>query len=85
MSGLRFGVLLSDKPMLEMFDLLPHGGPGWAVLLASAYLQKPESSAGVNQRAASDWSVVIISTLPFSLTWSRGEYLRVVGILEMVE
>ena len=33
--------------------------------------------------AASDWSVVIISNLPFSLT--RGEYLRVVGILEMVE
>ena len=59
--------------------------PGRAVLLASADLQKPESSAGVNQRAASDWSVVIISTLPLSLTWSRGEYLRVVGILEMVE
>ena len=33
--------------------------------------------------AASDWSVVIISNLPFSLT--RGEYLGVVGILEMVE
>ena len=31
------------------------------------------------------WSVVIISNLPFSLTRSRGEYLRVVGILEMVE
>ena len=31
------------------------------------------------------WSVVIISNLPFSLTMSRGEYLRVVGILEMVE
>ena len=31
------------------------------------------------------WSVVIISNLPFSLTGSRGEYLRVVGILEMVE
>ena len=31
------------------------------------------------------WSVVIISCLPFSLTRSRGEYLRVVGILEMVE
>ena len=30
--------------------------------------------------AASDWSVVIISTLSFSLTRSRGEYLRVVGI-----
>ena len=30
--------------------------------------------------AASDWSVIIISTLPFSLTGSRGEYLRVVGI-----
>ena len=29
--------------------------------------------------------VVIISNLPFSLTRSRGEYLRVVGILEMVE
>ena len=28
----------------------------------------------------SDWSVVIIPTLPFSLTGSRGEYLRVVGI-----
>ena len=31
------------------------------------------------------WSVVIISNLPFSLTRSRGVYLRVVGILEMVE
>ena len=31
------------------------------------------------------WSVVIISNLPFSLTSSRGEYLRVVGIVEMVE
>ena len=31
------------------------------------------------------WSVVIISKLSFSLTRSRGEYLRVVGILEMVE
>ena len=30
-------------------------------------------------------SVVIISTLPFSLTRSRGEYLRVVGILELFE
>ena len=27
-----------------------------------------------------DWSVVIISTLSFPLTRSRGEYLRVVGI-----
>ena len=31
------------------------------------------------------WSVAIISNLPFSPTRSRGEYLRVVGILEMVE
>ena len=31
------------------------------------------------------WLVFIISNLPFSLTRSRGEYLRVVGILEMVE
>ena len=30
-------------------------------------------------------SVVIISNLPFSRSRSRGEYLRVVGILEMVE
>ena len=30
------------------------------------------------------WLVVIISNLSFSLTRSRGEYLRVVGILEMV-
>ena len=30
--------------------------------------------------APCDWSVVIISTLRFSLTGSRGEYLRVVGI-----
>ena len=30
--------------------------------------------------AACDWSVVLISILPFSLTGSRGEYLRVVGI-----
>ena len=38
-----------------------------------------------HQRAASDWSVVIISTLHCSLTGSRDECLRVVGILEMVE
>ena len=31
------------------------------------------------------WLVVIISNLPFSLTRSRGKYLRVVGILEMPE
>ena len=31
-------------------------------------------------REVSDWSIVIISTLPNSLTGSRGEYLRVVGI-----
>ena len=31
------------------------------------------------------WLVVIISNLTLSLTRSRGEYLRVVGILEMVE
>ena len=31
------------------------------------------------------WLVVIISNLPFSLTRSRGEYLMVVGVLEMVE
>ena len=52
---------------------------------STRYLQKSESSAGFNRNAASDWSVVIISTLPFSLTGSRGEYLMVVGILEMVE
>ena len=31
------------------------------------------------------WLVVIFSNLPFSLTRSRGEYLRVFGILDMVE
>ena len=31
------------------------------------------------------WSIVIISNLPFSMTRSRGEYLRVAGILEIVE
>ena len=31
-------------------------------------------------REVSDWSIVIISTPPNSLTGSRGEYLRVVGI-----
>ena len=31
------------------------------------------------------WSVVKISNLPFSLTMCMSEYLRVVGILEMVE
>ena len=34
---------------------------------------------------ASDWSIVIISTLPNSLTRSRGEYFRVVGIIVIVE
>ena len=56
-----------------------------AGLFASADFQNPETSAGFNPKAASDSSVVIISTLPFSLTGSRGEYLRVAGILEMVE
>ena len=31
-------------------------------------------------REVSDWSIVIISNLPDSLTGSRGEYFRVVGI-----
>ena len=31
-------------------------------------------------QAASDWSNAIILTAAFSLTGSRGEYLRVVGI-----
>ena len=31
-------------------------------------------------REVSDWSIVIMSTLPNSLTGSRGEYLRVVVI-----
>ena len=31
------------------------------------------------------WSIVITSNLPLSITRSRGEYLRVLGILEMVE
>ena len=63
---------------LKLYPVKPIVSTGWAVLLASADLQKPESSAGVNQRAASDWSVVIISTLPFSLTGSRG----ILGLLE---
>ena len=60
-------------------------GSRGAGLFASADLQKSETSAVFNPKAASDWSVVIISNLPFSLTRSRGEYLRVVGITEMVE
>ena len=31
-------------------------------------------------REVSDWSIVKISILPHSLTRSRGQYLRVVGI-----
>ena len=70
---------------------------GKIVNLGQYWLLKPQLGecagwAEVNARAsvpaslaASDWSIVIISTLPFSLTWSRGEYIRVVGILEMVE
>ena len=49
----------------------------------SCNFQNPETSAGFNPKAASDWSVVIISALPFSVTRSRGEYLRVVGIREI--
>ena len=56
-----------------------------AELYASGDLQKSETSAGFNPKAASDWSVVIIKNLPFLLTMSRGGYHRVVGILEMVE
>ena len=56
-----------------------------AGLFASADLQKSERSAGFHLMPASDWAVVKISTLPFSVTRSRGGYLRVVGIIEMVE
>ena len=55
------------------------------LLFVSGDLQKLESSAGFHLMAASDWLVVIISTLPCSLTGSRGKYFRVVGILLMVE
>ena len=36
-------------------------------------------------QVASDWPNGIISTTPFSLTRSRGEDFRVVGIILMVE
>ena len=36
--------------------------------------------AGGIVSVASDWSIVIISSLPNSLTRSRGQYFRVVGI-----
>ena len=48
-------------------------------------LQNPKTSTGFNPKAASDRSIVIISTLPFSLTGRWGKYLRVVGIIEMFE
>ena len=68
-----------------MFPVQRPGENIWAGLLASADLQNPETSAGFIPKVATDWSVVIISTLPFSVTRSRGECLRVVGILEVVE
>ena len=48
-------------------------------------ISHPEVVMGHSHYEPLHWSVVIISNLPFSLTRSRGEYLRVVGILEMVE
>ena len=78
-------VLLRNSHIPDVGVLGNNNVPRWAGLLASGYLQNPETSAGFNPKAASDWSVVIISSLPPSLTGSRGEYLRVVGILGMVE
>ena len=48
-------------------------------------MSHPEVDMSQSNYEPLHWSVVIISNLPFSLTRSRGEYLRVVGILEMVE
>ena len=65
------------------------------LFVQSKYIQSPTTGESIRQvkivpaenirpvsesLAPCDWSVVIISTLPFSLTGSRGEYLRVVGI-----
>ena len=33
-----------------------------------------------SEHTSTDWLIVVISILPYSLTRSRGEYLRVVGI-----
>ena len=38
-----------------------------------------------DMQVASDWPNGIFSTTPYSFISSRGEYLRVVGIIEMVE
>ena len=70
---------------------------GWRAASASTGYQLEDQTGYSGRQAArplpgrqsrfvaSDWSDVIISNLPFSLTRSRGEYLRVVKILEMVE
>ena len=39
-----------------------------------------DRALGGTVQAASDWPNGIISTAPFSLPGSRGEYIRVVGI-----
>ena len=44
------------------------------------YCRRINRAAGRIVQAASDWSTGILTTAPFSLTRSRGEYLRVVGI-----
>ena len=69
-----------------------HGPP---IRAASGCLGPPQAASGrlraiIRYREGgykmdACWSIVIISNLPFSLTKSRGEYLRVVGILEMVK
>ena len=50
------------------------------VRLLGSHCRRIDPAAGMIVQAASDWSIVIISTLPPSLTRSRGECLRVVGI-----
>ena len=55
------------------------------VTRVKVFMSHPEVDMSQSHYEPLQWSVVITSNLPFSLTWSRGEYLRVVGILEMVE
>ena len=80
----KTGIFLHIKYLLGL--VLPlYGSPIGTELFAKTDLQKSERSAGFHPMAASYWSVVIISTLPLSLAWRWSKYLRVVGILEMVE
>ena len=66
----RHGTTLSDDPASKPSQRSPsERGASMVDVVVAMIVQ-----------AVSDWSIVIISTLPPSLTGSKGVYFRVVGI-----